>query len=194
LAPIDLVQRVQAYLPDSDLAVVEKAYRFAEEAHKDQKRKSGEPYFVHPVAVASELVDMRLDVASVCAGLLHDVVEDTTAALSDIDREFGEEVAELVDGLTKLNKIQYDSREDRQAENIRKMVVAMSKDVRVLLVKLCDRLDNMRTMEHMKPSSQERISRETSEIYAPLAHRLGMNRVKSELEDLSLRYLEPDVF
>ncbi len=194
LAPSDLVQRVQGYLPDSDLGVLAKAYAFAEEAHKDQKRKSGDPYFIHPVAVAETLVDMRLDVASVCAGLLHDVVEDTDTALDEIGREFGAEVAELVDGLTKLNKINFYSREDRQAENFRKMVVAMSKDVRVLLVKLCDRLDNMRTMEHMKPESQERISRETTEIYAPLAHRLGMNEVKSELEDLALRYLDPEAF
>ncbi len=194
LAPSDLVQRVMAYLPNSDLGVIERAYLFAQEAHKHQVRKSGEPYFVHPVAVAQTLADMRMDVASVCAGLLHDVVEDTETALEDIGTQFGSEVAELVDGLTKLNKINFYSKEDRQAESIRKMVVAMSKDVRVLLVKLCDRLDNMRTLEHMKLESQERISRETSEIYAPLAHRLGMSQVKSELEDLSTRYLEPEAY
>jgi GTP pyrophosphokinase len=185
---------VSGYLPDANLGMLEEAYSFAEHAHRDQKRKSGEPYFVHPVAVASTLADMRLDVAAVCAGLLHDVVEDTDVALDQIGERFGDEVAQIVDGLTKLNKINFSSKEDQQAESIRKVVVAMSKDVRVLLIKLCDRLDNMRTMEHMKPASQERISRETTEIYAPLAHRLGMNGVKSELEDLSLRYLEPDAF
>jgi GTP pyrophosphokinase len=185
---------VLSYLPDSDPGVLEKAYLFAENAHRHQTRRSGEPYFVHPVAVAETLTDLRLDVASVCAGLLHDVVEDTDTPIEEIGREFGDEVAQLVDGLTKLNKINFYSKEDRQAENIRKVVVAMSRDVRVLLVKLCDRLDNMRTMEHMKLASAERISRETSEIYAPLAHRLGMNEIKSELEDLSLRYLEPEAF
>jgi GTP diphosphokinase / guanosine-3',5'-bis(diphosphate) 3'-diphosphatase len=172
--------------------VLEKAYAYAEKAHVKQTRKSGDPYFIHPVAVATTLADMRLDVASVCAGLLHDVVEDTDSKLEDIESSFGREIAELVDGLTKLNSLNFYSKEDRQAESFRKMIVAMSKDVRVLLVKLCDRLDNMRTLEHMKPASQERIARETSEIYAPLANRLGMNAVKSELEDLSLRYIDPD--
>ncbi len=194
LAVRDLVDCVSGYLPDANLGMLEEAYSFAEHAHRDQKRKSGEPYFVHPVAVATTLADMRLDVAAVCAGLLHDVVEDTDVELEEIGAKFGEEVAEIVDGLTKLNKINFSCKEDQQAESIRKVVVAMSKDVRVLLIKLCDRLDNMRTMEHMKPASQERISQETNEIYAPLASRLGMNGVKSELEDLSLRYLEPEAF
>ncbi|HEX2732639.1 MAG TPA: bifunctional (p)ppGpp synthetase/guanosine-3',5'-bis(diphosphate) 3'-pyrophosphohydrolase [Polyangiaceae bacterium] len=185
---------MHSYLPDADLGVLQKAYDFAEKAHHNQMRKSGEPYFVHPVAVATALADMQLDVASVCAGLLHDVCEDTETPIEEIGRQFGGEVAELVDGLTKLGKINFYSKEDRQAESIRKMVVAMSKDVRVLLVKLCDRLDNMRTLEHMKAEAQERIARETTEIYAPLAHRLGMNQVKSELEDLSLRYLDPHAF
>src|SRR5690606_21278587 len=173
---------------------VEKAYHYAERAHSEQKRKSGDPYFIHPLSVTQILLEMRLDSASLCAGLLHDVVEDTEVELETIEREFGSEIADLVDGLTKLNKINFYSKEDRQAESFRKMVVAMSKDVRVLLVKLCDRLDNMRTMEHMKAASQERISRETSEIYAPLAHRLGMAAVKRELEDLSLRYTDPEGF
>ncbi|MEN9580793.1 MAG: hypothetical protein RJA70_3802 [Pseudomonadota bacterium] len=189
-----LVQRVQGYLPSADLGVVLEAYDFAQHAHRAQTRKSGEPYFVHPVAVAENIADMQLDIASVCAGLLHDVVEDTEVPIEEIDGRFGGEIAELVDGLTKLNKINFYAKEDRQAENFRKMVVAMARDVRVLLVKLCDRLDNMRTMEHMKVESQERISRETQEIYAPLAHRLGMHNVKAELEDHSLRYLEPEVY
>lgn len=188
----ELVTKVKAYLPDADVETLRRAYAFAEQAHVNQKRRSGDPYFVHPVSVARTLIEMRLGVASICAGFLHDVVEDTDTAIEEIEREFGEEIASLVDGLTKLNKINFYSKEDRQAESFRKMVVAMSKDVRVLLIKLCDRLDNMRTMEHMKPASQERISRETSEIYAPLAHRLGMNQIKSELEDLSLRYTDPE--
>jgi GTP pyrophosphokinase len=188
----ELVQRVRSYHPSSDLSVIERAYEFAEYAHRSQVRKSGDPYFVHPVRVAEELVGMQLDVASICAGLLHDVVEDTGSTVDDIRRHFGAEVAELVDGLTKLGKINFSSREDRQSENFRKMIVAMAKDVRVLLVKLCDRLDNMRTLEHMKNDSQERISQETVEIYAPLAHRLGMYQVKNELEDLASRYLEPE--
>ena len=188
----DLVDQVRSYMPESDVLLVEKAYHYAERAHAEQKRKSGDPYFIHPLSVTQILLDMHLDAASLCAGLLHDVVEDTEVELEAIDSEFGGEIADLVDGLTKLNKINFYSKEDRQAESFRKMVVAMSKDVRVLLVKLCDRLDNMRTMEHMKPASQERISRETSEIYAPLAHRLGMAAVKRELEDLSLRYTDPE--
>lgn len=194
LAGSQLVERVHSYLPNADLGVVQEAYDFAEHAHRAQTRRSGDPYIVHPVAVAETLADMQLDVASVCAGLLHDVVEDTEVHLDEIDQRFGGEIAELVDGLTKLNKINFYSKEDRQAESFRKMVVAMARDVRVLLVKLCDRLDNMRTMQHMKPASQERISRETQEIYAPLAHRLGMHGVKNELEDLALRYLEPAVY
>jgi GTP pyrophosphokinase len=189
-----LVDRVKAYHPSADTALLVKAYDYSNRAHEGQKRKSGEPYFTHPVSVAGLLTDLRLDMASVCAGLLHDVVEDTPTTLQEIDQEFGTEVAELVDGVTKLSKIEFTSKADRQAENFRKMVVAMSRDIRVLLVKLCDRLDNMRTLEHMKPEAQERIARETMDIYAPLANRLGMSRIKSELEDLSFRYLEPDAY
>jgi GTP diphosphokinase / guanosine-3',5'-bis(diphosphate) 3'-diphosphatase len=157
-------------------------------------RRSGEPYFVHPASVAAIITDLKLDTASVCAGLLHDVVEDTLATVDDLQHGFGGEIATLVDGVTKLGKINFTSREDRQAENFRKMVVAMAQDIRVLLVKLCDRLDNMRTLDHMNPESQERIARETMEIYAPLANRLGIQRIKSELEDLSFKYLEPDAY
>lgn len=189
-----LVDRVRSYHPTADVAAIAKAYEFSQWAHRDQKRKSGDPYFIHPASVAGIITDLKLDTASVCAGLLHDVVEDTQATLEDIDREFGNEVTVLVDGVTKLNKINFTSKEDRQAENFRKMVVAMSKDLRVLLVKICDRLDNMRTLEHMSPESQERIARETMEIYAPLTNRLGIHSLKSELEDLSLQYIEPDVY
>ena len=192
LAAEQLIEKVRGYVPQLESSLILSAYEFSLHAHRDQMRKSGDPYFVHPASVAGTLADMRLDVDSICAGLLHDVVEDTDTSLQDLERAFGGDVAELVDGLTKLNRINFVSKEDQQAESFRKMVVAMSRDVRVLLIKLCDRLDNMRTMQHMKPASQERICRETMEIYAPLANRLGMHRVKSELEDLALRYLEPD--
>jgi GTP pyrophosphokinase len=189
-----LVDIVQAYHPSANGELIRRAYQFAEWAHREQLRKSGDPYLVHPVSVAGIIADLRLDTASVCAGLLHDVLEDSGATRETIQTEFGEEIASIVDGVTKLGKFNFTSREDRQAESFRKMVVAMAQDLRVLLVKLCDRLDNMRTLEHMKPEAQERIARETIEIYAPLAARLGMQLVKSELEDLSFRHLEPDAY
>ncbi len=188
----ELVGRVRSYHPNADVGLIERAYQFADKAHVGQTRKSGDPYFVHPLKVAEIIADLKLDTASVCAGLLHDCVEDTLATTTDIEREFGDEVAFLVDGVTKLSKINFISREDRQAENFRKMVVAMARDIRVLLVKLCDRLDNMRTLDFMKPEAQDRIARETMEIYAPLANRLGIQRIKSELEDLAFKYIEPD--
>jgi len=187
----ELVERIRAYHPNADVEIVSRAYEFSFRAHEGQKRKSGEPYFVHPASVAGIITDLKLDIASVCAGLLHDVVEDTLATVEDIEREFGSEIAFLVDGVTKLSKINFTSKEDRQAENFRKMVVAMARDIRVLLVKLCDRLDNMRTLEFMKPDAQERIARETMDIYAPLANRLGISRFKAELEDLAFKYLDP---
>lgn len=190
----ELLQKVSGYHQSADLELIRRAYHYGEWAHRAQIRKSGEPYFTHPMRVAGVIADLRLDTASVCAGLLHDVVEDTLATVEDIQGDFGPEIAELVDGVTKLSKIDFASREDAQAESFRKMVVAMARDIRVLLVKLCDRLDNMRTLEHMKPESQERIARETLEIYAPLANRLGLNVLKMELEDQSFRYLEPDAF
>ena len=189
-----LVDRVKSYQPTADTELLLKAYHYGEVAHKGQMRKSGDPYFSHPVSVAGIITDLKLDSASVCAGLLHDVVEDTLATNTDIEREFGQEVAFLVDGVTKLSKINFTSKEDRQAENFRKMLVAMARDIRVLLVKLCDRLDNMRTLEHMKPDAQDRIARETMDIYAPLANRLGIARFKSELEDLSFKYMEPQAY
>ncbi len=190
----DLIARVRSYQPAVDADLIKRAYDYSFKAHSGQLRKSGDPYFVHPASVAGIITELRLDAASVCAGLLHDVVEDTLATSKDIEKEFGSEIAALVDGVTKLSQINFVSKEDRQAENFRKMVVAMARDIRVLLVKLCDRVDNMRTMQHMKPEAQERISRETMEIYAPLANRLGMAAFKSELEDLSFKYLEPDAY
>ncbi len=192
LSPQELVGRVRAYHPNADGALIERAYEFAAKAHNGQMRKSGDPYFVHPTSVAEIIAELKLDTASICAGLLHDCVEDTLATVDDLEREFGDEVAFLVDGVTKLSQINFTSREDRQAENFRKMVVAMARDIRVLLVKLCDRLDNMRTLDFMKTEAQDRIARETMEIYAPLANRLGIARVKSELEDLSFKYLDPE--
>src|SRR5688572_16196191 len=190
----DLVERIRGYHPAADVEIVSRAYDYSVRAHEGQKRKSGDPYFIHPAAVAGIITELRLDTASICAGLLHDVVEDTLATLDDVEREFGAEVAFLVDGVTKLSKINFASKEDRQAENFRKMVVAMARDIRVLLVKLCDRLDNMRTLDFMKAETQDRIARETMEIYAPLANRLGIARIKSELEDLSFKYLEPEAY
>ena len=194
LALENLVGRVHDYHPRADADLIRRAYYYSEWAHREQTRKSGDPYFVHPASVAEIITDLKLDTASICAGLLHDVVEDTLATVEDIKGDFGEEIATLVDGVTKLSKINFTSREDRQAESFRKMVVAMAKDIRVLLIKLCDRVDNMRTLEHMKPESQERIARETMEIYAPLANRLGIHRIKSELEDHSFRFLEPEIY
>ena len=190
----ELCDRVRTYQPGADVDLIARAFAYGEKAHEGQTRKSGEPYFSHPASVAGIITSLRLDTASVCAGLLHDVVEDTLATTTDIENEFGQEVAFLVDGVTKLSKINFASKEDRQAENFRKMLVAMARDIRVLLVKLCDRLDNMRTLEHMKPEAQDRIARETMEIYAPLANRLGIARFKSELEDLSFRYIEPQAY
>lgn len=190
----DILEKVKGYHPRADTDLINKAYVYAARMHDGQSRKSGDPYFTHPVAVADIIADMRLDASSVCAALLHDVVEDCEASVPDIETVFGEEVAFLVDGVTKLGKVNFASREDRQAESFRKMLVAMARDIRVLLVKLADRLDNMRTLEHMSPASQERIARETVEIYAPLAGRLGIQWLKAELEDLSFKHLEPEAY
>jgi guanosine-3',5'-bis(diphosphate) 3'-pyrophosphohydrolase len=190
----EIITRVRGYQPTADIELIKRAYDYSFKMHEGQTRKSGDPYIVHPVSVAGIITELRLDTASVCAGLLHDVVEDTLASTKDIEKNFGGEIATLVDGVTKLSKINFTSKEDRQAENFRKMIVAMARDIRVLLVKLCDRVDNMRTLEFMSREAQERIARETMEIYAPLANRLGMQGFKSELEDLSFRYLEPDSY
>ena len=178
--------------PNADLALIRRAYDFARERHEGQLRHSGEPFLVHPLGVAKIIAELNLDAASICAGFLHDCVEDTSATLEDIGRLFGPEIQRLVDGVTKLGKIPFSSREDRQAENFRKMLLAMVRDIRVILVKLADRVNNMRTLEHVPREKQERIARETREIYAPIANRLGIQWMKTELEDLAFRYLEPD--
>jgi GTP diphosphokinase / guanosine-3',5'-bis(diphosphate) 3'-diphosphatase len=190
----DILDKVTAYHPTADADLINKAYVYAARMHEGQRRKSGDPYFIHPVSVAHIIADMHLDGASVCAALLHDVVEDTVATEGDISALFGPEIAFLVDGVTKLGKINFISKEDQQAESFRKMLVAMARDIRVLLVKLADRLDNMRTLDHMSVDSQERIARETLEIYAPLAGRLGIQWIKNELQDLAFKYLYPEQF
>ena len=190
----DILDKVTAYHPTADADLINKAYVYASRMHEGQRRKSGDPYFIHPVSVAHIIADMHLDGASVCAALLHDVVEDTMATEGDISALFGPEIAFLVDGVTKLGKINFISKEDQQAESFRKMLIAMARDIRVLLVKLADRLDNMRTLDHMSVDSQERIARETLEIYAPLAGRLGIQWIKNELSDLAFKYISPEQF
>jgi GTP pyrophosphokinase len=188
----DILDRVTAYHPEADLDLIKKAYVYSAKVHQGQIRKSGEPYLVHPLEVAGLLAEMRLDEASVVTGLLHDTIEDTLATREEIAELFGPEIADLVDGVTKLSQFSAgNTQEEKQAENFRKMVVAMAKDIRVLLVKLADRTHNMRTLEHMAAEKQERIARETLDIYAPLSNRLGIQWLKSELEDLSFRYLNP---
>lgn len=194
LSPQELLTRVSAYQPSADLELIKRAYTFAEQAHQGQLRKSGDPYLIHPLTVAQIIAELRLDVGCICAGLLHDCVEDTSATVDDISKLFGPDVALLVEGVTKLGKVRWQTREEHQAENFRKMLMAMARDIRVILIKLCDRLDNMRTLGAMAPEKQERIARETMEIYAPLAHRLGIQWIKAELEDLSFRYLYPKEF
>jgi len=184
-----LIDEIPKYQPGADLDLLERAYRFSEHSHEGQQRASGEPYLSHPLEVAGLLVDFKMDVTTVTAGLLHDVLEDTEATKDDLQREFGPEIAELVDGVTKIGKLAFSSREERQAENFRKMLVAMARDLRVLMIKLADRLHNMRTLEYLPPEKAKTIAQETLDIYAPLAHRLGMAKVKAELEDLALRML-----
>ncbi len=194
-SPFDeLIAAVKEARPKEDIAPIEKAWQFASQYHAGQTRVSGEPYLSHPLAVAKILADMRMDVVSIETGLLHDVVEDTTVTLPDIQKNFGDEVAKCVDGVTKLSKIDFFSAEDRQAESYRKMLLAMVNDIRVIIVKLADRLHNMRTLEFLSPERRERIARETLEIYAPIAHRLGMGKVRGELEDLSFKYLDPEAW
>lgn len=199
----DLIERVRKYHPSDDISLIEKAYRTAYDAHRDQVRKSGEPYIIHPLYVSIILADLELDKETIAAGLLHDVVEDTIMTEEEIRKEFGSDVALLVDGVTKLQKLQLsgDSGAEKsadklelQAENLRKMFLAMAKDIRVILIKLADRLHNMRTLKHMPPEKQQRIARETLDIYAPIAQRLGISKIKVELDDLSLKYLEPEVY
>lgn len=189
-----LIDTIHSYLPQADCEDVTKAYHAAEEAHKEQHRVSGEPYILHPLAVAQILADMKIDTTTITAALLHDVVEDTACTLEDLRHEFGREVAFLVDGVTKLSRLNYRTKEDQQLNSMRKMFLAMAKDVRVVVIKLADRLHNMRTLRYMRSDKQKRIAQETLEIFAPLAHRLGIFNIKWELEDLSFRYLEPDKY
>ncbi len=198
----DLIDRVQKYHPSDDISLIEKAYRTAYEAHKEQVRKSGEPYIIHPLCVAIILADLEMDKETIAAGLLHDVVEDTILTDEEIEEQFGSDVALLVDGVTKLQLLQLSGdnegktqdKLEMQAENLRKMFLAMAKDIRVILIKLADRLHNMRTLKHMPPEKQQRIARETLDIYATIAQRLGISKIKVELDDLSLKYLEPEVY
>ena len=187
----DLLNLVRQNRPKDDIELVKKAYEFSQKHHAGQTRASGEPYLVHPLEVGIILTDMRLDTTAIAAGLLHDSVEDTSVTIEQIQTEFGEQVAHIVEGVTKISRIDFASREEAQAENVRKMILAMVDDIRVVLIKLADRLHNMRTLKHLSPERQEKIARETLEIYAPIAHRLGMGRVRGELEDLAFPYVDP---
>ena len=191
----ELIKSVKKYHPSTDISMIEKAYKVASEAHKHQKRKSGEPYIIHPLCVAIILADLELDKETIVAGLLHDAVEDTWMTYEEVEKEFGSEVALLVDGVTKLGQLSYSKdKVEVQAENLRKMFLAMAKDIRVILIKLADRLHNMRTLQYMRPEKQQEKARETMDIYAPIAMRLGISKIKVELDDLSLKYLKPDVY
>ena len=190
----DIVAALLEHNPDADADMVRKAYEYSSAAHAGQLRLSGDPYFMHPTSVAKTLAEMGFDEHTVAAGLLHDTVEDTSSSIEELDAEFGEQVADIVDGVTKISLMTFDTKEEAQAENIRKMILAMSHDIRVPIVKLADRQHNMRTLQFQKPHKQQAIARETMDIYAPLANRLGLHRIKQELEDLSFRYLKPDVY
>ena len=191
----ELINSVRKYHPSTDISMIEKAYRVASEAHEGQKRKSGEPYIIHPLCVAIILADLELDKETIVAGLLHDAVEDTWMTYEEVEKEIGSEVALLVDGVTKLGQLSYSAdKVEVQAENLRKMFLAMAKDIRVILIKLADRLHNMRTLQYMRPEKQQEKARETMDIYAPIAMRLGISKIKVELDDLSLKYLKPDVY
>src|SRR5579872_6122995 len=187
----DLMRRMQESRPNDDLAIVKKAYDYSLKHHEGQTRASGEPYLVHPLEVALVLAEMKMDPVAVAAGLLHDSVEDTSVTIQDIRQEFGEQVAHIVEGVTKISKIDFATREEQQAENLRKMMLAMVDDIRVVLIKLADRLHNMRTLEHLTVERQQKIAKETLEIYGPIAHRLGMGKIRGELEDLGFRYIDP---
>ncbi|MFW6013733.1 MAG: RelA/SpoT family protein [Candidatus Nanoarchaeia archaeon] len=190
----ELKDKIKKHNPKADMELIDKAFKFTRELHGDQKRVSGEPYYIHPVEVANILADLRVSSSTICAALLHDVVEDTSVTLDKLKKEFGKDIASLVEGLTNIDKLNFNSLEVYKAENIRKMLIATTKDVRIILIKLADRLHNMRTLGYFREEKQKRIAQETLEIYAPVAHKLGMWNMKGELEDLSLRYLHPDVY
>src|SRR5512134_2152758 len=190
----DLVEKVRASNPEADIEMLRRAYVFSAFEHKGQVRHSGEPYLVHPLEVADLLADMKLDVVAIAAGLLHDIVEDTHTPIERIQELFGPEVAHVVEGVTKLGAIPFSSSEERQAENFRKMLLAMVDDIRVILVKLADRLNNMRTLHHLPEERRHKIAQETLDIYAPIANRLGMSKVKNELEELAFKSLEPKAY
>ncbi len=190
----EIIEKASKYMSQSDVALIEKAYVYSASAHEGQFRLSGEPYLSHPIEVSNILVDLKLDAPTVASGLLHDTVEDTKATIEDIENNFGKEVASIVDGVTKIGQVTFESKQTAQAENIRKMILAMAKDLRVILVKLADRLHNMRTLEFQNPIKRRLISQETLEIYSPISHRLGLYKIKVELDDLSLKYLKPDVY
>ncbi len=192
LRQYELVEKVRGYDPNADEAMLNRAYVFSMKAHGSQMRASGDPYFSHPIEVAGILTDLRLDDLTIATAILHDTIEDTLATPQEIEKLFGKDVARLVDGVTKLSKIEAQTESERAAENLRKFLLAMSDDIRVLLVKLADRLHNMRTLSSLTPSKQQGIARETLDIYAPIAHRLGIWKIKWEIEDLCLRYLYPD--
>lgn len=191
----DLIKGIRRYHPSDDISMIEKAYQVAAQAHKEQKRKSGEPYIIHPLCVAIILADLQMDKETIEASILHDVVEDTVMTLEELRSEFGDEVALLVDGVTKLTQLSWSAdKVELQAENLRKMFLAMAKDIRVILIKLADRLHNMRTLQFQSPAKQKEKARETMDIYSPIAHRLGISKIKVELDDLSLKYLDPEVY
>src|SRR5436309_11292874 len=187
----DLMRLMRENRPTDDLEIIRKAYEYSQKYHAGQTRASGEPYLVHPLEVALILAEMKIDPAAIVAGLLHDSVEDTLVTVVDIRKEFGEQVAHIVEGVTKISAIDFATREEQQAENLRKMMLAMVDDIRVVLIKLADRLHNMRTLEHLQPDRQQKIAKETLDIYGPIAHRLGMGKIRGELEDLGFRYLDP---
>ncbi|HXC61743.1 MAG TPA: RelA/SpoT family protein, partial [Nitrospiria bacterium] len=189
-----IIQKIKAYNPHAEVELLKRAFEFSAKAHAGQLRHSGEPFLQHPLQVAEIITHLKLDVPSIVAGLLHDTVEDTGATIQEIEQNFGKEVSHLVDGLTKISKIEFKSHEDKQAENFRKMVLSMAEDLRVVLIKLADRLHNMRTLEALPEHKQRRIAQETLDIYAPLANRLGIGWMKYEMEDLCLRYLKPEIY
>ncbi|MEA4816696.1 MAG: bifunctional (p)ppGpp synthetase/guanosine-3',5'-bis(diphosphate) 3'-pyrophosphohydrolase [Lachnospiraceae bacterium] len=190
----ELIERIKQYHPTTDFSIIEKAYKFAKDAHANQKRRSGEPYIIHPLKVAYILADLELDIETIVAGILHDTIEDTNYTYNDVANEFSEEIASLVDGVTKLGKLSYSTKEEIQAENYRKMFLAMAKDIRVILIKLADRLHNMRTLNYMTEEKQREKAQETLDIYAPLAHRLGIFKIRIELEDLCFKYINPEAY